>query len=50
MFSIGQVIVLSILCLLIFSDFNKIIKNFKLLVKNQSFIKLKRKKNRKKGT
>jgi hypothetical protein len=48
--SIGQFLILIIICVLMFGDLTKIIKNIKLFFKDSSLFTFLQKKNRKKGS
>lgn len=48
--SIGQLLILVIICILMFGDLTKMIQNIKLFFKNSSFFTFLQKKNRKKGS
>lgn len=48
-FSVSQLIIFILFCLLVFGDIPKMVSNLKVFLKKRKFISIK-KKNRKKGT
>lgn len=48
--SIGQLLILIIICILMFGDLTKVTKNITMFIKNHRFFTFIQKKNRKKGS
>ena len=48
--TIGQLLILIVICILLFGDLTQVIKTMKLFFKNHSFFTFLQKKNRKKGS
>lgn len=48
--SIGQLLILIIICILLFGDLTKVIKHITMFVRNHRFFTFTQKKNRKKGS